>query len=369
MSSTAGVRTKPAPFVIPSLDGIRALSFMVVFLAHIGVPYVPGGFGVTVFFFLSGYLITTLLRREAEENGQISFKLFYLRRVLRILPPFYSVLALAFGLTLIGVLPREISWSGLTAQALHYSNYWVIRHGWDGLIAGTGVYWSLAVEEHFYLLFPALYVLLLRLGASGRAQHAVLLGLCAMALLWRSKLVFVDGIIGDRTYVASDTRFDSMLFGCALAVWGNPAMDFPKPSRPSRYELAAAVVGLGLLLVCFQVRDPAFRESARYSLQGIGLYPLFFLLIRHPQLAVARWLNLRPVRFLGTLSYSLYLVHQVVINAVGSIPSPAYLRALLAWVLSLLAAVAIWRYIEKPCAKLRSRLSAARAADARLPAL
>lgn len=358
MSSTAAARTKSAPFVIPSLDGIRALSFMVVFLAHAGMPYVPGGFGVTVFFFLSGYLITTLLRREAEQNGRISFKLFYLRRALRILPPFYAVLALAFALTLVGLLPSHVSWPGLAAQALHYSNYWVIAHGWDGLIAGTGVYWSLAVEEHFYLLFPALYVAMLKFRASGRAQHAVLLGLCALALLWRGKLVFADGVIGDRTFVASDTRFDSMLFGCALAVWGNPAMDFPKAERPNRYELAAAALGLLLLIACFQIRDPGFRESIRYTLQGIGLYPLFFLAIRHPNLSVTRWLNFRPLRFVGTLSYSLYLVHQVVIACVWHIPSPVYVRALLALGLSLLVATTIWRAIEKPCARLRSRLSA-----------
>ena len=108
MSSTGAQKTKRAPFVIPSLDGIRAISFMLVFLAHAGFPYIPGGFGVTVFFFLSGYLITTLLRREAEETGTLSFKLFYLRRVLRILPPFYAVLLLAFVLTRVGLLPHDV---------------------------------------------------------------------------------------------------------------------------------------------------------------------------------------------------------------------------------------------------------------------
>src|SRR5215813_9403267 len=80
---------------IPSLDGIRACSVMVVFAAHAGLRgLIPGGFGVTVFFFLSGYLITTLLRMEHEQSGQIRLRNFYLRRVYRIIPPMYIVLTL-----------------------------------------------------------------------------------------------------------------------------------------------------------------------------------------------------------------------------------------------------------------------------------
>ena len=79
---------------IPSLDGLRAISFLLVFAAHSGLEhYVPGGFGVTIFFFLSGFLITTLLRAEYEKNAVISIRHFWLRRTLRILPPFYLVLA------------------------------------------------------------------------------------------------------------------------------------------------------------------------------------------------------------------------------------------------------------------------------------
>ena len=357
MSSTAAQGTKRAPLLIPSLDGIRAISFMLVFLAHAGFPYIPGGFGVTVFFFLSGYLITTLLRREAEDTGTIGFKLFYLRRVLRILPPFYTVLLLAFALTMAGLLPREISWAALTAPLLHYSNYWVVAHGWDGLMGGTGVYWSLAVEEHFYLLFPALYAVLIKSRITPRAQHAVLFALCALVLLWRSNLVYAQGIIGDRTYIASDTRFDSMLFGCALAVWGNPVLDLPKSEKPNVYEWLALGAGIALLLATFLYRDPAFRESARYSMQGIGLYPLFFVAVRYPKLLFTRFLNLRWVRFVGTLSYSLYLVHQVLLVVLERQVGLGIWQAALALGLSLLLSTTIWRFIEKPCAKLRSRLN------------
>lgn len=331
---------------------------MLVFLAHAGVPFIPGGFGVTVFFFLSGYLITTLLRREAESTGQVNLKLFYLRRTLRILPPFYLVLSLALVLTLLDLLPGPFVPKTLVAQALHYSNFYVIREGWHGLLAGTGVYWSLAVEEHFYLLFPALYLFMIRRSMSGRMQHALLLACCALILGWRCWLVFAEGNIGDRTYIGSDTRFDSMLFGCALAVWRNPALDFEVTQSPSRIEILASIIGIGLLVASFTLRDPAFRETVRYSLQGLGLYPLFFVSIRHPRWLVARFLNLRFVRFVGTLSYSLYLLHQVMLYAVFELPIWLPLRVSLALGLSLLLSVAIWRYVEKPLGKLRSRLSA-----------
>jgi peptidoglycan/LPS O-acetylase OafA/YrhL len=346
-------------FAIPSLDGIRACSFMLVFLGHAGAPMIPAGFGVTVFFFLSGYLITTLLRREAEANGKVSLKLFYLRRVFRILPPFYIVLTFALVLTLLGVLDPRFSMAALAAQALHYSNFFVIEHGWGGLLGGTGVYWSLAVEEHFYLIFPAIYAMMIRGELRGRTQHAVLLGLCALVLAWRSWLAFGEGVTWDRTYIGSDTRFDAMLFGCALAVWGNPILDFEKAERPNVYELLAAAAGVGLLLATFLIRDLAFRVSIRYSLQGIALYPLFFITIRHPRWTVARFLNLRPVRFVGTLSYSLYLLHQVMLYvAERHLPLPLAARASLALAVSFVLAVGMWRFVEKPSAKLRARFSA-----------
>jgi peptidoglycan/LPS O-acetylase OafA/YrhL len=358
MSNVTAAKAARPTFSIPSLDGIRTCSFMLVFLAHVGVPLIPGGFGVTVFFFLSGYLITTLLRREVETTGTVSLKSFYLRRVLRILPPFYLVLSVALGLTLLNLLPGPFYPPTLVAQALHYANFYVIWHGWTGLLAGTGVYWSLAVEEHFYLLFPALYLLMIRRGLSSRAQHALLLAACALVLAWRCWLVFGQGIIGDRTYIGSDTRFDSMLFGCALAVWNNPAIDVERTPRPSALELVAAASGVALLLASFLLRDPAFRESVRYTMQGVGLYPLFFLSVRHPTWFVMPFLNLRPIRFLGTLSYSLYLIHQVVIHLVWDLPWPVVARAALTLAISFGLALGIWRYVEKPCAKLRSRLSA-----------
>ena len=343
-------------FVIPSLDGLRAVSFMIVFLAHAGATGIPGGFGVTVFFFLSGFLITTLLRLEVQASARVDFSHFYLRRVFRILPPFYVVLALAYGIVFVRGLWHEIDSASALSQVLHYSNYWIATHGWGGIAPGTGVYWSLAVEEHFYLVFPALYALLVRSGMSAHSQRNVLWALCACGLLWRFVLVLVMHSGTDRTYLTTDGRFDSMLFGCALAVYGNPALDLARQDRPSVRD--AILLALGLL-AAFVIRNDVFRETLRYSIQGLCLHPVFVAAIRYPNWLPFRFLNLRPVRYLGLLSYSMYLLHQVVIMAIAAIgPMGQWPLALASLLVTFALASLMYRLVEKPFARVRKKLAA-----------
>jgi peptidoglycan/LPS O-acetylase OafA/YrhL len=352
-----------AGFHVPSLDGLRAVSFLIVFAAHAGAELVPGGFGVTVFFFLSGYLITTLLRLEGEKTGHYSLRHFYLRRLLRIWPPFYIVLLGAVALRQSGFLRADTALEShaVASQLLHFSNYWIATHGWGGVAVGTGVYWSLAVEEHFYLAFPALFILLDRRGWLGTQKAFVFWGLCALVLAWRCFLVFGWKTPTDRTYLCSDTRIDSILFGCALAVWNNPRLD-PAGRSPLQSQAVVrtlAVLGFGVLLVSFAVRGAAFRESVRYTLQGAALTPLFVAAIRWPRALVFQPLNWKPMQFIGTLSYTLYLVHQVVLAAFAQHTSLApFSRASAALFASLAIAWAMYQWVEKPCAKLRRRLSA-----------
>jgi peptidoglycan/LPS O-acetylase OafA/YrhL len=345
-------------FHIPSLDGVRALSFLVVYVAHAGFgDLIPGGFGVTVFFFLSGYLITTLLRMEFERSGTVSLRDFYLRRALRILPPFYTVLMLALFLGFSGILPGGPPQTApVLAQVFHFSNYWQVLHGTRGLPEGTGVYWSLAVEEHFYLLFPCIYIALQKfLPDRRRAQAAVLLVLCALILVWRCVLILGLDAIPERTYLASDTRFDSILFGCALAIGANPMLDEPR-AAPAVLRWVLFPVGIALLGVSFLYRAPWFRETARYTLQGIALTPVFVVAIRQPGFLPMRLLNWKPLRHIGVLSYSLYLLHHVMLYALSE-AMPGWAHFVLALALSIGTAQVIHRFIEKPCARLRHRLS------------
>ena len=333
------------------------MSFLLVFVAHAGLhDYVPGGFGVTVFFFLSGYLITTLLRLEHDSRGTISFKQFYLRRVLRILPPFYIVMVVSALAAAVGLIGGGFHPRALAAQALYYANYWIVGHGYHGLPSGTGVYWSLAVEEHFYLLFPALYFALRRfLPRKRRAQALVLLGMCALVLGWRLVLVYGLHSATDRTYLATDARVDSILFGCALAVYGNPAVDGPSRFSDRVWKWGLLPAAVVVLLFTFVYRDPGFRQTFRYSLQGIALAPLFVAAMRFPSWGPFRLLNLKAVSFLGVRSYSLYLVHFVLLDAIGSEPSLP--RAALGLSLSIAVSYGIYVLVEKPCARLRRRLA------------
>jgi len=345
-------------FYIPSLDGIRAAAVLLVFAAHAGLnERVPGNFGVTVFFFLSGYLITTLLRMEWDKRGRISLKDFYLRRALRILPPMYIVLTVASLLTAFGLLQGSLDVGALAAQAVHLSNYYIVANGWwDGRAPGTWIYWSLAVEEHFYLVFPLVYIWLRR-HSNRKQQMLVLMGLCALVLAWRFILVFALGAEKDRLYVASDTRVDSILFGCALAVYGNPVLDKVRGSD-RWWKYVWLPLGLAGLLVSFLVRGFEFEQVFRYSLQGISLFPLFIVAIRYPDWAFCRILNWRPVKFVGVVSYSFYLMHPTILWAVNQWTSwHPVIQAMAGLALTLSLSTAMYFGVERPMATIRKRLS------------
>ena len=347
-----------APLYIPSLDGVRALSFMIVFVAHAGLGWiVPGYFGLSLFFFLSGYLITTLLRVEFERTDDVSLRQFYLRRALRIFPPFYLVLAVAMAVTAFGLWGGSLTTKAILYQTLHLTNYYIVDHGWwTGLAPGTWVYWSLAIEEHFYLVFPLVYLLLRRRGLSAGRQALILVGLCAIVLAWRCVLVFAFDAPKDRMYVSTDTRVDAILAGCILAIWKNPALERPADDRALKrlwLPLGAAAVLASLL-----IRIPDFEQTFRYSLQSFGLMPFFAAAVRWHDRGMLRLLNLRFVRYVGVLSYSMYLMHTSMLWGLGQWTSWSEpVRGVAALAVLLTAATLIHRYVEKPCAALRRRLS------------
>ncbi len=350
----------PRGLHIPSLDGLRCIAILLVFLSHAlmaaRVPrFIPGNFGVTLFFFLSGYLITTLMRTEMAQTGTVNIKLFYIRRTLRIFPTFYLVLACAtvYGLYL-GVTDP---WFVL-GQALHLTNYLVIDSGWKAPIApDTNVYWSLAVEEHFYLVFPALFLLLAR-GRSREQTAGWLLAACGLVLLWRCVLVFAMNVPYDRTYMATDTRIDSILFGCVLALYGNPALD---PTRLSETMWKAVLLPLSLAGIALSliVGSREFRETFGYTLQGICLVAVFVTAVRYPTWGPMRLLNLAPVRWIGLLSYAIYLLHPSMLGLAKSITGESvFLLTGLAAILTVAVAALLYYGIERPLGRLRKRYSA-----------
>jgi peptidoglycan/LPS O-acetylase OafA/YrhL len=350
---------------IPSLDGIRAIAFLLVYVSHIGLGgLVPGGFGVTVFFFLSGYLITTLLRQEALRHGNISLKAFYIRRAFRILPPMYITLALTYVLVFMRVLSGPIGVAGFLAALLYVNNYYVLFAIWLAreitLPRGMSVLWSLAIEEHFYLIFPFIYSWFLKRNITRAIQANLIFAGCIAALLWRTFLVFVIHvpIRGPLpwTYIATDCRFDAIAWGCLLAVRNNPRCNDPSKFF-DKHAAKLAAGGLLLIVVSLLFRDPSYRESFRYTIQELSLYPIFYYCIRFSYKRQVAWLEWKVLRWVGWLSYSLYLSHEAILDGLErAFPSIGILGGFLGLALALLYAFIMRETIELPIRGLRSRV-------------
>ena len=351
----------PGSLYIPSLDGIRAISFFLVFFAHAGLGsiIIPGGFGVSIFFLLSGFLITTLLRTEFARYRRISLRNFYLRRALRILPPLYVTLILAMLLCNIGRGHPGIPFEGTLAQALQVSNYYEIYAAPAVTMPGSGVLWSLAVEEHFYLIFPILYAWMCPRFSAYR-QTLILLALCAGALAWRCILHFHFHASDVHTYYGTDARFDSILFGCVFAILANPVLHDPLHSwfvRQMKWLLPLSFV---VLLGTFLDRNESFRETLRYTLQAMALIPIFIAAIHFQKSWPVRFLNLTFVRFLGVLSYSLYLCHLIIMESIQRVwTANPILTGAASLACALCFATLVHYLIERPCGRIRKRLSKA----------
>lgn len=344
---------------IPSLNGIRAISVLIVVSSHSGFgTIVPGGLGVTVFFFLSGYLITTLMIGEMEQTGSLDVLGFYARRFFRLMPPLLVTLAIAYGLVAGGILPGAITFQGLAAQLLYFANYYSLFFdpGNATIPAGTGILWSLAVEEHFYLVYPLAITAFFKSGLSLKRIAMMLVIACIAILIWRITLVLHDPTEA-RTYYASDTRVDSIIYGALLALWVNPTSQSRRPML--LHEWTLLVMGLGLLLITLIYRDATFRETFRYSLQGIALLPIFYFSIRFHDNLLFRQLNSTLMTRIGIWSYSIYLIHYVLINAiVANSPGFAnrpFLLFTVALSVSCCYAAAIDHFVDPYFRRLRGR--------------
>lgn len=358
---TAGAAAGAPPLAqpaghIPSLDGLRAFSIAVVFLSHAGVSaLIPGGFGVTVFFFLSGFLITTLLVREQGRHGSVSLRAFYLRRALRLGPPILVTLAAATLLALAGLAEGDLAPGTYLSQIFFYYNYHGL-HDPRSSVDGLEILWSLSVEEHFYFLWPLLFIAIAK-GMVGLRGVAALL---ALILAWRAVRVLALGADEWVTYVSTDTRLDSLLYGCLLALlmWrGQASRLFPDAAAPRTLWLVASAA---VLIATFLIREPTFRAVLRYSLQGLALTPVFYYAVVRPDLPLFRPLNWPLVRRIGVWSFTIYLCHFVILhlltrNGFGEIGDP--LVVLLAAALSCGFAALVARYAERPLQPLRARLT------------
>ena len=350
---------------IPGLDGIRAVSILLVMLSHSGLQnIVPGVFGVTVFFFISGFLITTLLINEYRAEGTVGIGSFYLRRVLRLYPPLLVYLAAI--LVLLIVRGEDIHLLGLFGALFYFGNY-LYALAPESLGPYGAHLWSLAVEEHFYLLFPLTFLFFFRRPA---VLIALLLVLCVVALGIRFYDVWHISPPNE-TYVlvATEARFDSILFGCITALLVSQAY----AKRIMTLLTHPAVVGMALVLIVFSLayREPVFRQTWRFTIQGLALMSLVLAAIFTPRYAaMKRVLNTWLFRWIGALSYSLYLWHFTFFEWSKSLLKgvPPVAGYALGWVLSFVVALLVYRLIEQPIFRLRRKLgSHVRSMEAAVP--
>jgi peptidoglycan/LPS O-acetylase OafA/YrhL len=345
-----------APGRNASLDGLRGLAILLVVASHASAGRFPlgGMVGVTLFFVLSGYLITTLLLAERRDRGSVDLRAFYMRRALRLAPALVLLLIVTPLLLLLLQDPhldgRMLPASAITA--LYLSDFF--RAGGDTLV-DYGHTWSLAVEEQYYLVWPALLLLVLARWLPRRRLWAAVLLLALLFAAWRLYAALTFGF--DRVYFALDTNAFALLLGALLAVR-------PVTLGTRSAQAAAIVAPAGLLVVAIL---PVGNSGAAY-LEGLTLGAVLvgaMALVAVMGARARRWpWSFRPLVVAGRLSYGLYLWHEVLyLSTPGGHALEGVWRAA-AVVAAAVLALLSWTLVEYPMLQWKRRFERVRNAIA-----
>jgi peptidoglycan/LPS O-acetylase OafA/YrhL len=329
---------------LPALDGLRAVAVFVVISYHAGVMQgVPGDLGVTLFFVLSGFLITWLLAKEFAATGSISIRTFYARRALRIFPAYYVFILFSLAVD----TAQGHRWSrGLIAVAFAYLvNYYNAFLGHPTTSVAHA--WSLAVEEQFYLLWPLACLALLR-RSRNTAAHGVAIVIVAV-VVWRSILdLFLHAPVS-YLYNAFDTRCDSLAIGCFLALsletrWFHLAREKLQSSA------LLPLVTLALIWLSHHFGTSAYHYTVGMTVDA-GLLAVFMVqMLGLSARSLWSWLDHPVARWLGRISYPSYLYHQWGLS-VGTrlVPhAPQLLVFAVGYAATLCFAWGSYRIVERP---------------------
>ena len=300
---------------IPGLDFVRAIAVLLVLLDHSGVYTVgpvalfDGGFGVEIFFVLSGFLITWMLLDEQDRAGRVSLIDFYRRRAARLLPVFYAYLLA--GLLVLVVLHKPVPWGAVVSSAFYAVNYYQAFTG--GVAHYLSHCWSLAVEEQFYLLWPLAFIVIAR---RGRSMARALVGL--VVGVWALRHVYIAfGAIDDYLYRALETRMDQLACGCLVAVLMRQPVWRERFERLPWRGLVATALVLAMIGSLNLLRGSvAMKYGVAYVLEPVLIassIPMLVLLACGKGW-IARILNARPMILIGQVSYGMYLFHPFVIH-------------------------------------------------------
>lgn len=325
------------------LDGIRGIAVLLVVLSHAGVPGLRGGAsGVTMFFVLSGFLITTLLLEEAEATGHIVRRAFYMRRALRLLPALVAVVFVACTFETARYLAGDSSGAALLPRAVvgalfFVANWFHVAGKPLGILDHT---WSLAVEEQFYLVWPTAILLL---GPLWRRRPRVLVALllAAAAASAAERFLLWDGLpSANRIYFATDARADALLIGCALAV----VLTRIREVRVPGWLLVPAALAIA---VASGASGQRFNLLWNPVLAATGGLILVAYVATRRRAGVLEW---RPLVVTGRISYGLYLWHFPLIGMIDATFGPQEHGPGIIFLLVVpwLVAYASYRVLERP---------------------
>jgi len=374
---TAPVSAEPEPTAappwrrlttIPALDGVRGLAVLLVVVTHLQllVPYevtgiswvddiIEGSYlGVDLFFVLSGFLITSLLLNEVNRTRTLRFGAFYARRALRLLPALYVLLAAHAVYAWWADLSWLQEWATIRSAVLYVSNWQLVFRPLTG-VPDLGLLWSLAIEEQFYLLWPAVLITFLGPREPAARVGAILVAAIAAVAVWRAHL-WQTGVFWAQLAVRTDTRIDALLVGALLAsLWVRRTM-------PRTGANEAAWIGLAVIVGCLATFD--ITEGTGYK-GGLTLFAVAAAAVIWGLLE-GRWggrrvFDLAPLRALGRVSYGVYLWHYPIFYAV-SVQGEQWTnleRVLVAPALTVVAVLASWYLVERPALRLKRRFRVA----------
>lgn len=335
---------------IPTLDGLRASSILIVLLSHLVSNRWPGGYGVFLFFIISGFLITRLMFVEFRKNDTVSLPQFYRRRFFRLYPVIIVYSAIIVLMAFIN--DGFINYIEPLSALLYFANYYVPYAQMHGLEYQMPfkIFWSLSVEEHFYFVFPLAFVLLR--GNPGKIA-ALAIATCVVALCLRAYflLAMPPAYHNHYLYMHTEFRMDSIAYGVLLASICELQIGRKLMKIADTYVAAGVAV---IMLVIAIILPNLLQEIFRDLLIGLAiLIGMSTLLFGSKFSWVARWLNLWPIAWFGKISYSLYVWHIPVHLLIMK-----YLPGM--WIVSFVAstvvAVISYYWVERPFIRLGQRL-------------